>query len=252
MQPFNRRKFIGQSAKAGLATALAANAFSKVIGQQAFVQSTAKGLINFKQTPLPYAYAALEPFIDIATMDIHYNKHAAAYCKNVNEAMVAENVANDTDIQTLLQNISKYSPKMRNNAGGHFNHELFWKCLAPAANKKPNDVLTKAIEKQFGSVAQMQKQFAEAAKTRFGSGWAWLIVKGDQSLAICSTPNQDNTLMDTAETKGQPLFGLDVWEHAYYLKYQNKRADYIDGFWKILNWDFVNDAFIAQLHHIKK
>jgi superoxide dismutase, Fe-Mn family len=247
MQPFTRRKFIHQSAKAGLATALAANTFSKVIGQQAFAQPLAKGLINFEQTPLPYTYAALEPYIDATTMDIHYNKHAAAYCKNVKEAIGAEKVASNIDIQTLLQSISTYSPKMRNNAGGHFNHELFWKCLAPATNKKPNDALTKAIDKQFGSTAQMQKQFTEAAKSRFGSGWAWLVVKSDQSLAICSTPNQDNTLMDIAETKGQPLFGLDVWEHAYYLKYQNKRAEYIESFWKILNWDFVNDTYTAQL-----
>jgi Fe-Mn family superoxide dismutase len=246
MQPTNRRKFITSTAKASIATVIAANAFSNAVASEFNGNKHIPYNFTYKQTPLAYSYAALEPFIDAITMDIHFNKHAAAYCKNVQEALVAEKVDTAVGIEKLLATISTYSTKMRNNAGGHYNHELFWKCLAPpVSNTQPSPALTNAINKQFGSIDVMKKQFGEAAKTRFGSGWAWLIIKADKSLAICSTPNQDNPLMDIADTKGTPLFALDVWEHAYYLKYQNRRVEYIENFWKILNWQFINDQFAA-------
>jgi Fe-Mn family superoxide dismutase len=198
---------------------------------------------GFDQQPLPYAYNALEPWIDTLTMDIHYNKHAAAYSKNVKEAALAENVDTTKPLEDVLYKISKYSVKMRNNAGGHYNHELFWKLLSANTTTQPTGKLLTAIETGFGSLDEMKKQFSTAAATRFGSGWAWLVFTNDKKLMITSTPNQDNPLMDIAEAKGFPLFGLDVWEHAYYLKYQNRRADYIANFWKILNWNTVNERY---------
>ena len=142
--------------------------------------------------------------------------------------------------------MSKYSTKMRNNAGGHYNHELFWQVMKPAPSMAPKGALAEAIVKAYGSFADFQKAFGEAAKSRFGSGWAWLLIKNDGSLAISSTPNQDNPLMDIAETPGFPLLGLDVWEHAYYLKYQNKRPDYINNWWNLVNWEFVEKRYIAS------
>jgi Fe-Mn family superoxide dismutase len=177
-------------------------------------------------------------------MEIHHTKHAAGYTKNLNDACVAENVdIKSKSITSLLESISKYSTKMRNNAGGHYNHELFWQSMQPAPASLPTGSLAKAIEKTFGSFTDFQKVFSDAAKNRFGSGWAWLIVNEQGQLAICSTPNQDNPVMDTAVTKGYPLLGLDVWEHAYYLKYQNKRADYINNWWNLVNWKFVEERY---------
>lgn len=241
MKKSSRRKFIISSATVGIGSLLASPALGKLFAAE---NSTAGiSSINFNQQKLGYAYNALEPSIDSITMDIHFNKHAAAYCKNVNEAAKAEGADMKKPIEDVLASISKYSVKMRNNAGGHFNHEVFWKTLTPKAGTQPSEKLASAINKQFGSSEAFQKQFSDAAKARFGSGWAWLIVTNDKKLVISSTPNQDNPLMDIAEVKGYPVMGLDVWEHAYYLKYQNKRADYIDGFWKILNWDFVSERF---------
>ena len=241
MKKSSRRKFIISSATVGIGSMLATPALGKLFAAQNSIAVI--GGIGFDQKPLGYAYNALEPSIDSMTMDIHYNKHAAAYCKNVNEAAKAEGVDMKKPIEDVLASISKYSVKMRNNAGGHFNHELFWKSLTPKAGTQPSEKLGSAINKQFGSMEAFQKQFSDAAKTRFGSGWAWLLVTSDKKLVISSTPNQDNPLMDIAEVKGFPVVGLDVWEHAYYLKYQNKRADYIDGFWKVLNWEFVSERF---------
>jgi Fe-Mn family superoxide dismutase len=176
-------------------------------------------------------------------MDIHYNKHAAAYSKNLKEAAVAEGVDAKSSVEKVLANISKYSVKMRNNAGGHYNHELFWKTLTAADKSgQPSEKLLTALNSNFGSLDEFKKQFSQASMSRFGSGWAWLIVK-DKKLSIISTANQDSPLMDIAEVKGFPLFGLDVWEHAYYLKYQNRRAEYIDNFWKVLNWNFVSERY---------
>lgn len=243
MKKSTRRDFIATTAKVSIGTAIAAPAIGSLIAAK---PAATKSLADtgFEQQPLQYAYNALEPSIDATTMDIHYNKHAAAYLKNLKEAATAENVDTKKPVEEVLKNISKYSMKMRNNAGGHYNHELFWKCLSPKATQ-PSAALAAAINTSFTSLDEMKKQFNEAAKTRFGSGWAWLSVGADKKLIISSTPNQDNPLMPVAEVKGTPLFGLDVWEHAYYLKYQNKRADYIDAFWKVLNWDFVSERFVA-------
>ncbi len=200
------------------------------------------GEIGYKQDPLRYPYNALEPSIDALTMEIHYTKHAAGYTKNMADALIAEKV--DTTAMTitdLLKKISGYSTKMRNNAGGHYNHELFWKSLrAPRTYNMPGEALLKRFKESFGSFDGFQTQFSDAAKARFGSGWAWL-VSIDGKLKVGSTPNQDNPLMDLSDFKGTPLLGLDVWEHAYYLKYQNRRADYISSFWSIVDWDRVTD-----------
>lgn len=235
----SRRQFIKQTGKASIA--MASMPLMHTLGVLPINQE-----INFQQIPLPYAYNALEPFIDAMTMEIHHTKHAAGYTKNLNDACVAEKVdIKTTSITSLLASISKYSTKMRNNAGGHYNHELFWQSMQPAPASMPTGSLAKAIEKSFGTFADFQKAFSEAAKNRFGSGWAWLIINEKKELAICSTANQDNPLMDIAEVKGYPLLGLDVWEHAYYLKYQNKRADYISNWWNLVNWKFVEERFIA-------
>ena len=235
----SRRQFIKQTGKASIA--MASMPLMHTLGVLPINQE-----INFQQIPLPYAYNALEPFIDAMTMEIHHTKHAAGYTKNLNDACVAEKVdIKTTSITSLLASISKYSTKIRNNAGGHYNHELFWQSMQPAPASMPTGSLAKAIEKSFGTFAGFQKAFSEAAKNRFGSGWAWLIINEKKELAICSTANQDNPLMDIAEVKGYPLLGLDVWEHAYYLKYQNKRADYINNWWNLVNWKFVEERYIA-------
>lgn len=235
----SRRQFIKQTGKASIA--MASMPLMHTLGVLPINQE-----INFQQIPLPYAYNALEPFIDAMTMEIHHTKHAAGYTKNLNDACVVEKVdVKTTSINSLLASISKYSTKMRNNAGGHYNHELFWQSMQPAPASMPTGSLAKAIEKSFGTFADFQKAFSEAAKNRFGSGWAWLIINEKKELAICSSANQDNPLMDIAEVKGYPLLGLDVWEHAYYLKYQNKRADYINNWWNLVNWKFVEERYIA-------
>ncbi len=243
-----RRNFIGQSAIAGIGTLIALPAIGSLLESCSATKAAGGGSMatiktGFSQQPLPYAYNALEPWIDTQTMDIHYNKHAAAYSKNLKEAAIAEGVDATKPLEDVLAKISKYTPKMRNNAGGHYNHELFWKLLSADTATQPNGKLLTAIETSFGSVDEMKKQFTAAATTRFGSGWAWLVVTPGKKLVISSTPNQDNPLMDIAEVKGFPLAGLDVWEHAYYLKYQNRRADYIASFLKILNWNVVNDRY---------
>jgi len=245
MKKTSRRKFITHSTAVGIGSVLAVPAFAHLLSENNFVSSfTNVNNTSFDQTPLSYAYNALEPSIDATTMDIHYNKHAGTYSKNLKDAAAAEGVDAKTPVEKVLETVSKYSAKMRNNAGGHYNHELFWKSLSPADKTGvPSEKLLGAINSSFASMDEFKKQFSEVAKSRFGSGWAWLIVGKDKKLMISSTPNQDNSLMDIAEIKGVPLFGLDVWEHAYYLKYQNRRAEYIDNFWKVLNWNFVSERF---------
>lgn len=245
MKPTTRRNFINKTTIAGIGTLIALPAVGTILQSFNTLSNPSPAFLKtgFTQQPLPYAYNALEPNIDAVTMDIHFNKHAAAYCKNVNEAAVTEGVNTKKPLEDVLVKISKYSPKMRNNAGGHYNHELFWKLLSADTNTKPNAKLLAVINTNFGSIDEMKKQFTTAATTRFGSGWAWLILTADKKLAVSSTPNQDNPLMDIAEIKGFPLLALDVWEHAYYLKYQNRRADYIASFWKILNWNTVNERY---------
>jgi Fe-Mn family superoxide dismutase len=194
---------------------------------------------------LGYSYSALEPHIDAQTMEIHHSKHHAAYVTNLNNAIKATE-AERLSLEEIITNVSRFSMAVRNNAGGHYNHSLFWQLIAPGGSISPSGDLLKAIEATFGSFDKFKETFANAAATRFGSGWAWLIKKQNGELAVVSTPNQDNTLMDVAETKGFPLLGLDVWEHAYYLKYQNRRVDYISAFWNIVNWDEVNKRFLIE------
>lgn len=199
---------------------------------------------QFSQKPLPYSYTALEPFIDAQTMEIHYSKHHAAYVKNLNAAVIGTD-AEKMSIKEIFTNVSKFSPAIRNNAGGHYNHELFWSILTPEKNTKPSPELEKAINETFGSMDVLKEKLNAAAATRFGSGWAWLYVDSAKKLAISSTPNQDNPLMDIAENKGTPILGIDVWEHAYYLKYQNKRADYLSAIWNVINWNEVSNNYKA-------
>ena len=197
---------------------------------------------DFKLPALDYAFAALEPFIDATTMEIHHDKHHKAYVDNLNNALAKLEYKSET-IEQILQHISKYNLLVRNNAGGHYNHSLFWKLLAPSKKTSSTSKIETAIQKEFTSMDNFKKQFAEAATSRFGSGWAWLIKTPDKKLQIVSTPNQDNPLMEDAPVKGVPIIALDVWEHAYYLKYQNKRAAYIEAWWNVLNWDHANTLY---------
>lgn len=192
----------------------------------------------FELPTLPYEHNALEPHIDTMTMQIHHGKHHQAYVTNLNNA-VAGTPAENMSIEEICKNISKYPAAVRNNGGGHYNHSLFWTVMGPGKGGNPSGDLAAAIDAAFGSFDAFKTQFAQAAATRFGSGWAWLIVGADGKLAITSTPNQDNPLMDIAEVKGTPILGLDVWEHAYYLHYQNRRPDYVSAFWSLVNWDEV-------------
>lgn len=192
----------------------------------------------FELPKLPYAYGALEPHIDARTMEIHHSKHHQAYVTNLNNA-IAGTDAENMSIEDICRNISKYAPAVRNNGGGHYNHSLFWTVMGEGKGGVPTGAVAEAINAAFGNFDTFKNQMAAAGTTRFGSGWAWLIVGADKKLAICSTPNQDNPLMDIAEVKGTPILGLDVWEHAYYLNYQNRRPDYITAFWNVVNWDEV-------------
>jgi superoxide dismutase, Fe-Mn family len=198
----------------------------------------------FTLPALPYATTALEPHIDAKTMEIHHGKHHNAYVTNLNAALAGKPEEN-LSIEEICKNISKHPTAVRNNGGGHYNHSLFWTILGPKAGGSPAGALSDAINSAFGTFDEFKTKFATAATTRFGSGWAWLIVGDDDKLAITSTPNQDNPLMDVAEVKGTPILGLDVWEHAYYLNYQNRRPDYITAFWNVVNWDEVAKKFAA-------
>ncbi len=241
MKKTSRRKFVVSAATISAGSMLAAPSLNKLFAAENNIPSF--GSIGFEQQPLQYEYNALEPNIDAQTMEIHYTKHAAAYTKNLNEAVEAEIKDKDNiSLEKIFAGISKYSAKMRNNAGGHYNHELFWKTLTPKATQ-PSTKFNMALTKNFDSIDEFKKQFATAAKNRFGSGWAWLVLNNEKKLVISSTPNQDNPLMSVAEVKGTPIFGLDVWEHAYYLYYQNRRADYIDSFWNVINWEFVSERY---------
>ena len=198
--------------------------------------------MSFTLTPLPYDYAALEPHIDARTMEIHHSKHHQAYVNNLNAA-IAGTDAEKMSIDEICKNISKFPMAVRNNGGGHYNHSLFWLVMKPNGGGLPTGVLNDAINAAFGSFEEFKTKFNAAGATRFGSGWAWLIKNSAGKLEICSTPNQDNPLMDLAEVKGTPLLGCDVWEHAYYLHYQNRRPDYMTAFWNVINWDEVAKRF---------
>ncbi len=210
-----------------------------------FALSTSLQAVNGQHTlpKLPYDYAALEPYIDSNTMNIHYNNHHAAYVNNLNKALENKEVAGKENIVSLLSNLealpADIRTTVRNNGGGHYNHTLFWSLLAPAGSTKISPAVEKALTEAFGSVDAFKAEFEKAATTRFGSGWAWLIKNSEGKLQIISTPNQDNPIMSIAEVKGTPVLAIDVWEHAYYLKYQSKRADYVKAFWNVVNWNEV-------------
>ncbi|MEN6619135.1 MAG: superoxide dismutase [Rikenellaceae bacterium] len=198
--------------------------------------------INKLEFPqLPYAYDALEPFIDKLTVEIHYSKHHKAYFDNFMNAVKGTEAESKT-IEEVFKNISKYPVAVRNNGGGFYNHVIYWESMKVNGGK-PSAKLEAAINKTFGSIDELKKQISDAGKTRFGSGWAWLSVDDKGNLFVSSTPNQDNPLMDISDKKGTPILALDVWEHAYYLKYQNKRPDYIEAFWNIINWDAVSKKY---------
>jgi superoxide dismutase, Fe-Mn family len=230
----SRRAFIKKSAILSLA-----GAGLHLAGRSAFAETflVPEGE-PFTLPGLPYPPEALEPHIDTQTMQIHHGKHHKAYVDNLNKA-VKEAKAETVSLEKLLSGISKYPSAIRNNGGGHYNHSLFWKLMTPAGGGEPNGPVADAIIGAFGSFAAFKEKFNSAATGRFGSGWAWL-VSNNGKLEIGSTPNQDNPLMDVSELKGTPLLALDVWEHAYYLKYQNKRSDYVTAFWNVVNWGEVN------------
>lgn len=199
----------------------------------------------FTLPALPFAYDALEPHIDARTMEIHYTKHHQAYVNNLNAAVAGTEWENKS-LEEIMANISKLSPAVRNNGGGHYNHSLFWEILSNNGSQ-PSEKLAAAIESDLGGMEKFKEDFSKAATTRFGSGWAWLCVKKDGKLCVCSSPNQDNPVMDIAECPGTPILGIDVWEHAYYLHYQNRRPDYITAFFNVINWDAVSKKYEAAL-----
>lgn len=198
----------------------------------------------FTQVPLPYAYGALEPIVDEATMRIHFERHHGAQVAGLNAAIVANPTYAGKSLEALLANASTAPAAIRNNAGGHWNHSFYWKIMAPAGTGgAPSPELMAAITRDFGSLDAFKAQFRASSMGRFGSGWSWLVVKPDGKLAVGSTPNQDNPLMDVGDFRGKPILGNDVWEHAYYLKYQNKRADYVDAWWSVINWNHVSKLY---------
>jgi Fe-Mn family superoxide dismutase len=197
---------------------------------------------------LSYAFDALEPHVDARTMEIHHGKHHAAYVTNLNAALQGSEHEGKS-LEALLAIISTLPVAVRNNGGGHWNHTMFWEMMSPNGGGEPSGELASKINEQFGSFEDMKKQLAQAAATRFGSGWAWLCVDAEHNLFICSTPNQDNPLMDLAEKKGQPILGLDVWEHAYYLHYQNRRPDYVSAWWNVVNWEEVGRRYHSALEN---
>ena len=242
----DRKQFLSRSLKASLGALVAGPALANVAAcnspegapdASGVPAPSPTAALVLSQVALPYAYAALEPSIDAQTMEIHYTKHHAAYVKNANEAIVAEGAtaANESE---LLGSIGKYSAKLRNNAGGVWNHNFFWQVMGPGGKGAPEGKVLDAVNAGFGSFDKFKETFADTAMKRFGSGWAWLLEK-DGKLVVGSTPNQDGPLMDVSELKGKPLLALDVWEHAYYLKYQNKRNDYVANWWNVVNWDEV-------------
>lgn len=202
--------------------------------------------MSFEQPKLPYDFNALEPHIDARTMEIHYGKHHAAYVNNLNAAIEGTDAAGKS-LEDIMKNISSYSAAVRNNGGGHWNHSLFWTVMSPNGGGQPSGALADAINNDLGGFDAFKESFSKAAATRFGSGWAWLCVENGK-LKVCSTANQDNPLMDVVnECNGTPILGLDVWEHAYYLNYQNRRPDYVAAFFNVINWEEVSRRYSAAL-----
>jgi Fe-Mn family superoxide dismutase len=197
---------------------------------------------KFEFLNLPYAYDALEPWIDAQTMEIHHSRHHKTYFTNLQNAVKDSPLA-DLSLEQMFNKMNELAPVIRNNAGGHWNHQLFWNCMTPKGQGAPKGKLAEAINNKFGSFDGFKEKFGQAAATRFGSGWAWLIINSNNELEITSTANQDNPLMNTEAVRGTPILGLDVWEHAYYLKFQNKRLDYVGSWWNVVNWSFVEELF---------
>jgi Fe-Mn family superoxide dismutase len=203
--------------------------------------------MSYKLPELPYAYEALEPHFDTETMTIHHQRHHQAYVDNLNKA-IAGTDAESKELEEIMKEVSNYAPAVRNNGGGHYNHSLFWKILSGSPKTAPTGKLAEEINKTFGSLDELKAKIKQAGLGQFGSGWAWLVVKDDGTLAVVATPNQDNPLMDVnPANQGRPILGVDVWEHAYYLKYQNKRADYLDAFWSVLDWSAVEKNYEEAL-----
>lgn len=246
MKDSGRRAFIVSASQAGVA-AWAASVLSGVSCSTRLRPHRQPAFTPYVQSPLPYSFNTLDPVIDATTMELHYTGHAATYASNLAQAIQAEGVnPQQTGLEQLLSHISGYSEKMRTNAGGHYNHELFWQCMStPSDSAMPAGMLKKAIETDFNSFAAFRNELSEAAKSCFGSGWAWLVLSMDKKLHIGTTPNEDNPLMDISAFNGIPLLALDVWEHAYYLNYQHRRADYITQWWKVINWNFVAQRYEA-------
>ena len=242
----SRRKFLKTTVKGTAALSIGFGGMSELLSSCNTTKNIAVSssmATPFVQQPLPYKFDSLENVIDKLTMEIHYSRHAATYTKNLIEAAAAEGVDTNKPVEDVLKKVSKYSIKMRNNSGGHYNHEMFWKSMRPKTNEnKPSGKLIENIDKTFSSFGEFKNKFGDIAKNRFGSGWAWLYMEAG-SLKLGSTPNQDNPLMDVSEIKGFPILGLDVWEHAYYLKYQNKRADYIENWWNVVNWPYIQQRY---------
>jgi len=246
-----RREFIRNATIISAAFALApsmACSTTKPVGTLTIAPQTYPSAHGFAQEPLGYGYNALQPYIDAETMKIHFSKHHSGYVEKLNKVVFAHESMMGKSLEELLQSVSKLpndiQASIRNNGGGHWNHTFFWKCMTPKQNTQANTALIKEIEKKWGSVEGFKKAFEDAGKNRFGSGWVWLI-KTKKGLAISSTPNQDNPLMDVAEMNGKPLLAIDVWEHAYYLKYQNNRGEYLSNFWNVVDWEKVSERYIA-------
>lgn len=229
-----------------LLSALAVPALGVAAHLPAAATQAAPAAATFTLAPLPYAADALEPAIDARTMEIHHGRHHQTYVDNLNKAVAEDQALEGLTLEQIVGRAGTFSKKVRDNAGGHWNHTFFWETMVPpGAGGEPSAALSEAITAEFGSLDEFKAKFKEAGTGRFGSGWVWLIVGEDGRLAITSTPNQDNPLMDVAETRGTPILGNDVWEHAYYLLYQNRRGDYLDTWWDVVNWTRVSERYAA-------
>ena len=237
----NKRTFLKSTAVLGISGIVNKLSFLEAKAETPIFGAIADQTAPYQLPALPYSFDALEPHIDKMTMEIHHGKHHAAYVTNLNKAVDGTPLAKQK-LEDVFKTISKHPAAVRNNGGGHYNHSMFWNLLS-AKGGTPTAEVSAAINKKFNSMDKFKDEFSKAAKDRFGSGWAWLIVDPSGELKVTSTPNQDNPLMDVAEVKGTPILGLDVWEHAYYLKYQNKRPDYIAAFWNVVNWDEVGKRY---------
>jgi len=243
----NKREFLKKSAiltaGAAIAPSIATSCMNSAASGGATASLITKGTDGqFTQPDLGYAFDALEPYIDAQTMELHYGKHHAGYTRKLNAALTSEGVEGK-DLYEIFSTISSHSSGVRNNGGGYYNHNMFWKFMSPEGGGEPEGDLADALNENFGSFGEFKKLFSGAAGSVFGSGWAWLIRDKDGNLKVTTTPNQDNPLMDVAEVNGTPLLNIDVWEHAYYLKYQNQRGNYIDAYWNVIDWDFVSSLY---------